>query len=218
MALSARELGLIAPRLRGARVLSLGYPDLLATAAEVEALLGVRPAKFTPFGRWHGRADPLPETLHVFEAVGATLDCVDVHPSRGVERFADLNHPCRLGSYDLVLDPGTIEHCFNAGQALLNAAGAVRPGGAIFHAAPLSRGNHGFYNFNPTLFHDFYTQNGWEIEVLKGISRQGAFRVPPSERFEAPPEAVLHCLARRLSDRALVIPRQSKYLRNPDLA
>lgn len=218
MALTLREIGLIAPRLPGASVLSLGYPDLLATADEIEALLGVRPVRFTSFGKWHGRADPIPETLHLFEAIGATLRCIDVNASRGIEQIADLNFPCALGSYDLVLDPGTIEHCFNAGQALLNAAGAVRPGGAIFHSVPLSMANHGFYNLNPTLFHDFYTQNGWEIELLKGVNRQGAFRVPATERFEVPPEAVLHCLARRATERPLVIPRQSKYLRNPDLA
>jgi len=218
MALTERDIALLAPWIPRRRVLALGYPDLVATAEEIEALLGVRPTEFTDFGAWHGRRHPLPETLHVFRALGATLDCVDIQASRGIERIVDLNFPCALGRYDLVIDPGTIEHCFNIGQALMNAASAVDAGGAIFHAIPMSMANHGFYNVNPTLLHDFYTQNGWRIELLKGVNRQGAFHVPATDRFEVPPEAVLHCIAVREHDSELQIPRQTKYLKHPGLA
>lgn len=218
MALTAQALALLARHLPGKRILSFGYPDLVASAEQIERLFGVRPTRYTEFGRWHGVDFPLPETLEVFEAIGAELACVDIQPSRGVERVVDLNQPCELGSYDLVIDAGTIEHCFNIGQAILNAAGAVAVGGLAFHAPPMTMLNHGFYNINPTLFHDFYVQNGWTLEALVGGTREGKFQVQATRRFAGPPEAVLYCLARRQRAGALRFPTQSKYLEHPDLA
>jgi hypothetical protein len=217
MALTLRALRLLAPLLPGRRVLSLGYPDLVARADEIAQLFGYRPARFTDFGRWHGVEHPLPETAELFDAIGARLDCVDIRPSRGVERVVDLNYPCELGIYDLVLDAGTVEHCFNIAQAILNAAGAVAPGGWIYHSPPLSMTNHGFYNLNPTLLHDFYEQNGWRLELLVGANAQGKFKVPHTDRFVAPSEALLYCIARRESAAPLKYPTQSKYLKNPAL-
>jgi hypothetical protein len=218
VALTRAALALLAPHLPGKRVLSLGYPDIVAPADEVERLLGVRPTRFTDFGRWHGVTYPLPETSELFEAIGARLECVDIRASRGVERVVDLNHPCDLGAHDMVLDAGTIEHCFNIAQAMINAAGAVAVGGAIFHAPPMTMLNHGFYNINPTLLHDFYTQNGWRIELLLGATRQGTFAVPATQRFAGAPEASLYCIARRTAADALRFPTQTKYLQNPGLA
>jgi hypothetical protein len=218
MALTLQALELLAPHLRGRRILSLGYPDLVVTGDDIRRLFGVTPTRFTEFGGWHGVQHPLPETLHVFEAIGASLECVDIHPSRGVERVVDLNRPCDLGQFDVVLDPGTIEHCFNIGQAILNAANAVAVGGSIYHSPPMTMLNHGFYNLSPTLLNDFYEQNGWEIVILTGAARGELFDVPPAARFKGPAEACLYCIAIRRSDRPLVFPTQAKYLANPSLA
>lgn len=218
MALTLESLDALAGWLHGSRVLSLGYPDIVVPAPEVERLLGIKVTELTQFGRWHGVDFPLPETLSVFRAIGATLQCVDIHPSRGVEQVVDLNLPCELGSYDVVIDAGTVEHCFNIGQAIMNAAGAVAAGGCILHSPPLSMPNHGFYNLNPTLLHDFYSQNGWEIELLSGVGKAGRFEVPATARFAAPAEASLLFLASRPELRPLAYPVQSKYLNNPGLA
>jgi hypothetical protein len=207
----------LASWLPGSRVLSLGYPDLVMPAAEVRRVLGVEPARFTDFGRWHGADYALPETVSVFEQVGASLDCVDIVASRGVERLVDLNLPCELGAYDVVIDAGTVEHCFNVGQAILNAANAVDAGGCVFHMPPLSMVNHGFYNLNPTLLHDFYAQNGWDIELLEGVTRDGRFAAPAAARFVAPAEASLLFIASRRERAALRLPTQAKYLKNPAL-
>lgn len=217
MALTRESLGALAGWLPGSSVLSLGYPDLVVTSADVEQILGVEVREFTPFGSWHGVEFPLPETVSVFRAIGASLHCVDVHPSRGVEQLVDLNLPCDLGSHDVVIDAGTIEHCFNIGQAIMNAANAVAAGGCILHAPPLSMANHGFYNINPTLLHDFYIQNGWEIELLSGVAKSGRFEVPVTSRFAAPMEASLLFVASRPTLRPLKFPTQSKYLLNPGL-
>lgn len=95
---------------------------------------------------------------------GGTLDCVDIKAHRGHERVADLNYPADLGSYDLVVDCGTIEHCSNVFQAVKNAATAVKVEGRILHHSPVNMMNHGYYNICPVFFRDFYEGNGWTIE------------------------------------------------------
>jgi hypothetical protein len=209
MGLVRASLEAIAPYVRGARILSLGYPDLLATPEDLRDVLGATPAP--------ARADTgRPETLETFASIGAAMRIVDVAAVRGVEELVDLNIPQDLGEYDLVLDAGTLEHCFCPGIALLNMAGAVRAGGRIFHAPPVSMLNHGFYNLCPTLFNDFYLQNGWAIELQEGRLAKGRgarFAIAWSARAPMPPaESVLHVCARRPDTRrALRIPRQTKY-------
>lgn len=219
MALTRTSLELLADRLPGKNVLSLGYPDVVVSAADIERLLGVTIKRFTKFASGHGRDFPLPETIELFESIGARLECVDIHASRGVERVVDLNQPCELGKYDVVIDAGTIEHCFNIAQAMMNAANAVNTGGCIFHSPPMSMINHGFYNLSPTFFHDFYTQNGWTIELLAGVQQDDRlFKLPSTGRFTAPPETSLRCIAVRTSDGELRFPTQTKYLRSPGAA
>jgi hypothetical protein len=78
----------------------------------------------------------------------------------------------------LVLDIGTIEHIFDAAHAFANVVTMVRPGGFAIHYSPVSWFNHGFYNFNPLLFREFYESNGFHViehslvfAPLNGISR-----------------------------------------------
>jgi hypothetical protein len=101
-------LEVLEPHLRGASILSLGYPDLAVTNADLQALFGVR----APANQITGR----PDTAAALRALGATMRAIDVRRSRGVEEIVDLNVPQELGQYDLVLDAGTIEHCFTRGD------------------------------------------------------------------------------------------------------
>lgn len=215
MALNKEALLVLAPHLRGKKVLSLGYPDLLIDQKEADEILGINPSKFTDNGSWHGYKHKLPETEEAFHLLGSTIDCVDIHASRGIERIVDLNEAQDLGQYDLVIDAGTIEHVANIGQALMTAAKAVKVGGLIFHTPPMSMMNHGFYNLCPTLFQDFYTQNGWKIEHFS-VWAKDKFSWSKTYRFKAPPESHIFCLARKNKE-GLIWPTQSKYLEHPDL-
>lgn len=210
MALPYHALNLIAPYLEG-EVLSLGYPDLDITADAAEKLFGYRPTKFTEAHTWHGRKDPLPDSEELFAKLGARLTVVDFTSDRGMERIADLNEPHDLGKFDLVIDPGTLEHCFNIGQAFLNACNAVKAGGKILHLNPMTMLNHGFYNLNPTLYHDFYLQNGWEINDCSVIK---SFEPKPeaTRRFQMQPEYLIRVLATRHTEDELKFPIQTKYL------
>jgi hypothetical protein len=63
----------------------------------------------------------------------------------------------------VVFDIGTIEHIFNAPKAFANIVSMLRRGGFVVHYSPVSWFNHGFYNFNPLLFREFYESNGFEV-------------------------------------------------------
>ena len=80
------------------------------------------------------------------ETIGIELDVYDITTERGFEIKTDLNFPLILEkSYDIVIDIGTLEHCFNIGQALMNMASLVGEKGFILHENPYNWGNHGFY-------------------------------------------------------------------------
>lgn len=236
MALNRDALQLVCKALRDSEaagcesqtVLSLGYPDVLVDASTLEELLGAQlatRASYRPdseaIARFHRMPEGtrIPEAQNLFALLGYDLEILDIGALRGGEMIHDLNEPVpeRLHRrYALIIDPGTLEHCFNIAQAAANAAQMVAPGGGVLHANPLNMFNHGFYNLNPTWYHDFYVANGFRLEALHVVSAAGGkparFDVPPTLRFtKAPPGSVLHCLARRVQDGPIVWPTQSKY-------
>lgn len=218
MAISSYPLKLAACHLKGAEVLSLGYPELLVQADRIEKWFGYSPSRFTKAPQ-HGKDFQIPETREFMEKVVKSFECVDVARIQGTERIVDLNYAQDLGEFDFVIDPGTLEHCFNVSQGLLNAAGAVRAGGRIMHISPVSMVNHGFWNFCPTLYHDFYRQNGWTVELLEiyenkgGAESIGSLKDMETSRYQVGPEQGVVCVARRGEKKPFVFPVQSKYKR-----
>jgi SAM-dependent methyltransferase len=217
------------------RALGLAYPDLLATRQQLTDIFGpgisdglsARPDS-AGVNAWHGTAALLPEiydTVAFFSALGVTLDCVDIRPSRGIERVVDMNGPLpedMAAAYDLVLDLGTLEHCFNVGQAFANAAAALRAGGCILHVNPLNAFNHGFYNFSPTFYADFYECNGFTVLYQGGLAgprlNQSHFDLPLYDRFADVPAGTHNVVvARRMAVQPIVWPTQRKYRINPAL-
>ncbi|MBI4615090.1 MAG: class I SAM-dependent methyltransferase [Planctomycetes bacterium] len=96
-----------------------------------------------------------------------TVESLDVSVFEGADRIHDLNLPiaCDLeGRYDVVFNGGTLEHVFHLPNALRNVHRMLRTGGRAIHIAPASNQvDHGFYSFSPTLFHDYYAANRYEI-------------------------------------------------------
>ena len=76
----------------------------------------------------------------------------------------DLKIPNSLeGQFDCIIDPGTIEHCFNIPVVLKNLEKMLRPKGRILHWNGLTNAiDHGFYMFL-TFFNDYYTAAGFQI-------------------------------------------------------
>lgn len=99
------------------------------------------------------------------------VESADVADWEGVDHVLDLNQPVPEGlreRFDVVFEAGTIQHVFDLRRVFANLHALVRPGGRVIHGmAPSSNHvDHGFYMFSPTLFHDFYSANGWRIEAF----------------------------------------------------
>lgn len=173
MGLPVTGLRLIAPLLPKSDVLCFGNPDLLLSPDTAKKYFGLSVPGWDG-GKGYGLPHLLADTRAVFSGLGAkSTYIIDLFPNKGVDLIGcNLNEPQpeMADRFDLVIDPGTMEHCSNVGQALMIAAGAVRGNGHVLHVCPLSMINHGFYNMCPTLLRDFYEQNGWKVLYL------GAFR------------------------------------------
>jgi hypothetical protein len=219
----------------GSTACSAGYPDLLVTEDHLAALLGAEKAKHVTVREdserilaWHrmgGILDRVFDAKSLFAQLGYSLDVIDIVRARGDEILVDLNRPLPPDfgrSFDLVLDTGTCEHCFNIGQAALNLASLVSENGIIIQALPLNVYNHGFYNANPTWFFDFYPPNGFEIQYFKGVSdvvmNPQFFDLPAHDRFrDVPANSIMIVIAHRERVMELKIPTQFKYAENPHL-
>jgi hypothetical protein len=218
------------------RMLSLGYSDMLVTEQQLSALCGADILNRINFRddseailKWHrleGTAPRLAETHSLFKAMNIDTEFVDIVASRGCEIVMDLNEPSAEemhGKYDVVYDGGTMEHCFNIGQVMRNIHAMTRLGGFIVHLNPINFFNHGFFNFNPTFYYDFYTQSGNRIvsdfHVLYGpVFASQMMTVPPiAGGAEVPARSVVLVIAQKTSDAIPGWPMQSKYLHTPNL-
>jgi hypothetical protein len=206
----------------GANIASMGYPDIVAPLDMLEKLLGVRfgALKYRPDSaqicKWHSLPfHEIPDAESFFDVLGATLDVYDIVKARGGEILCDLNKPIeKKQEYDFVLDVGTLEHCFNIGQAAVNMAGLLKAGGVIFHGNPHNSGNHGFYGINPTWYADFYGQDGFTLLYCKLMQRGAELQidVPLTSRFSCSAgEVNIFASARRDEVRPIHWPMQTKY-------
>mgnify|MGYP001593288772 FL=1 len=222
MALSISQTRALEKELKpGMRVASFGYPDLIAPVEAFEKMLGVEAQNLKyredsdAICKRHGlEKRPIPDAESFFRLMGAKLDVYDIVAERGCEIICDLNQPMKARmSHDIVLDVGTVEHCFNIAQAMMNMSMMVRLGGVIIHENPFNWGNHGFYNLNPTWYHDFYKANGFELMALHLVARDGSVGLPhPTQRFRYQGgECNIFAVAKRVEVGNMVYPVQSKY-------
>jgi len=211
---------------KGGTLLSLGYPDLLVKKDDLGVEAMVRPDS-KDIGKWHNWPFDIYESKDVFQKLGYASYFVDLLPSRGCERVLDLNQPIEwaaqdmLEQFDVVLDPGTLEHVFNIGQAFKNVLALLKPGGVVIHLNPTNQINHGFWSISPTAYWDFYTQNGCGIEEISTISGPVLNRVyqrlpltpeGPITRWQVAVEMSVMCVAKKpLEGKATLWPIQTKY-------
>jgi hypothetical protein len=94
------------------------------------------------------------------------LRTLDVSAYEGADIIADLNAPVPaelIGQFGLILDGGTMEHVFDIRQGMKNTADMLRTGGRAVHMTPSNNYvNHGFVQVSPTLYHDYYVENGFD--------------------------------------------------------
>jgi hypothetical protein len=179
--------------------LSAGYPDLLLKKHEIivkAEFLKVRDDS-AEIAHHHSFAGPMFDAELVFEGMGLKLSVIDRAVIRGCERVVDLNEPHDLGRFDLVIDPGTSEHVFNIGQSFQNLSNAVKVGGVISQALPMSMFNHGYWNVNPVAVLDWYAANGFDMERICIRHPGGVEESPTRHRLIGVPENSVVCLLAR---------------------
>jgi hypothetical protein len=201
------------------RVASMGYPDIIAQVPAMDGL--VYREDSDAICKRHGIPKrPIPDAHSYFGLHGCKLDVYDIVRERGCEIILDLNGRVdpilKAWGYDIVLDVGTLEHCFNIGQAIVNMAGMVKHGGHIIHENPFNWGNHGFYGLQPTFYADFYKANGFEVVELCLATRDGLKApAPHGERFRfTEAEVNAFCVARRVAMQSFTWPVQHKYAKS----
>lgn len=223
----------------GARIASLGYPDMLVPVARVREILQVPNDVGLPIRAdsesilaWHGLLDhpaydkKVVDAGWVLQKLGLQATYVDVHEVRGGEIRQDLNqklNPLLFEQFDIVYDAGTLEHCFNIAQAIENVLAMAKVGGFIYHGNPHNVGNHGFFNLTPTFYHDFYTQNGHDLvppgcEVIHNGEPQGVLPSVGRYHLTFGVETWIMACAVKKHDTPPHWPTQTKYITNPNLA
>lgn len=172
------------------------------------------------------------EILHqndVFKQLGfVEINSLDFYPHEKPTFTLDLNKPLSseyMNKYDLVYDGGTMEHCFNVPMVLENTIKFLKKGGTVVHVNPMSgQVGHGFYQFSPTLYYDFYTANGFDnlkIEIyIRRSKKEYVYEIPNNKinKFVNVPRcfmgarAFIHFSARKVKDvDEIVFPIQATY-------
>ncbi len=222
---------------RPVSIVCMGYPDVLISPAVLRkeiaqfglSKLAIREDSAQVMA-WHGLRVPDGDVPQIVESTALLRDLgfapryVDIVAARGGEIIMDMNEPLAealAGQFDIVYDAGGMEHYFNVGQAVKNILAFAKVGGAIYHGNPFLACNHGFYNFCPVFYHDFYRQNGHELIGACVALKNGmpAGQLPLLGRFRLldPTEMWLQVLVRKKHAGAPKWPTQTKYIENPGL-
>jgi hypothetical protein len=203
---------------RGGALLEIGeanwYGDLNpASVFSVEELAGIDPQTA------EGQFALAKLTYRKLFAPAATY-AVDLN---GTERAFrdDLNEPLELaGGFDLVINHGTAEHVFNVCQVFWSMHRMCTAGGYMIHDAPFTGWlDHGFYNFQPTLFYDLAEANGYDLvslsvtwmyppQILRVASREAMHKLAAGEIAG---NTMLFVVLRKLHDAPFRLPMQGVY-------
>jgi SAM-dependent methyltransferase len=226
-------------------LLTLGRQCVYATYDSVLAMLkaeGIEPKPLpgglslaTNIPAWQGTPYSKYTSDKVFFRALAGCDALalDVSEYEGADYIWDLNNPIppELESqFGVILDAGTLEHVFDVKQALQNLNRMLVSGGRVIHMSPGSNFlEHGFYQFSPTLFYDYYGVNGFTelrcfiLEIPHWTYTNGKNQVwewdlqrPYCNLMSHGMLLVIFCAEKTLSSTVDRIPQQGDSLRHAD--
>ena len=118
-----------------------------------------------------------------FSAVGfdslVSVDCSDYDSADVIFDLNQLGLEKELPDLaDVLMDIGTSEHVFHYPNCLKNIAESVAVGGFIFDSLPMNNQvDHGFYQFSPTIFSDFYDDNKFKILCISVVRMERGHEV-----------------------------------------
>jgi len=207
------------------KALCLGYPDCLVDYNTLVELHGNKFANKIPqdplpdeIRAWHKKAS-LPkifDMLWILREQGFEPTIFDGVNHRGFEVIVDLNEPLaeeHKQQYDIVIDTGTLEHCFNVGTAFKNVCESLKQGGVFMSAAPISKLNHGYWNFCTLAHQDGFEWNGFEILDRSYWVKNKELDVNTITPKSLPNRAITVVVAKRNEIKEWRWPIQGKYLR-----
>jgi len=152
-----------------ADILELGPQDINASREVVETaafrLHGETGKRFVE-GIFDESGRPRKDGHKIFYAMlGLSRYCsMDIYDKRADYR-QDLNSPVEgLGSFSVITNFGTAEHCFNIAAVFQNIHNLLKVGGTVLHVLPAFGDiNHGFYNVHPVFYQKLAGANGYEL-------------------------------------------------------
>lgn len=159
----------------------------------------------------------------LFSDKKAKLITLDISDYEGADISHDLNFPIPddlKNIADLIIDPGTVEHVFNCGQAMKNIHDMLVVGGSVFHHGPVNWVNHGYHNFSPIFYVEFYKQNNYRLVtpyVGKPDDVVGPWTYNPNHTLILPGHRYIqNIIAEGRPDQNCVFPKQERYQINWD--
>lgn len=139
-----------------------------------------------------------------------SVSAIDFDDSEGAEIIHDLNiigpDEEHRGYFDVIYNNGTMEHIFHTPNFLENIFLYLKEGGVVIHSAPINnQTEHGFYQFSPTLFYDFYTENRYDIlecSIAEHhlLEREHKYYFRPFNTFDHAPDALCGKLTTYMHD------------------
>lgn len=217
MALNYREidiiLGLIKSFSEPPSVLCLGYPDILIPPEMWPKEWITVPtrtiANWIDHGKPEHQGKPMLMAKSLLKSLGASQ--VTVYDIAGERDYTvDLNYPTRRIGFDIIIDPGTLEHCFNISQALVNVNQLLHVGGFVYHQAAIAYPNHGFWSISPIAFYKFYEMRGYQQErCFRMIKGEGDYVYlidmpdPPDNILHAPMPVVGGYVFKKTTDKSV---------------
>jgi len=147
------------------KILTIGHQELFLSPSQIEMLARRHALKLdaTDYS-WGGYADGFLKAFLGAERV-MSLDCSAYEHCDIVHDMNRPIDPSHHGTFDVVIDGGSLEHIFNFPVAVANCMNLVKVGGSVFIFTPANNHmGHGFYQFSPELFFQvFHERYGFRI-------------------------------------------------------
>ena len=162
-------------------ILTFGNQDIYATERDIRKWFQVEKIKFKePTQILYSTSDDVPKInkeaagyIHAktfFEFLGISKNKyydIDKFPFDRPKIIHDLQLPIDKkfhNFFNLIIDSGTLEHIFDVKSVMENIVRITKVGGYVLQFIPAQNFlNHGFYQFSPTFFYDFYLSNGFDV-------------------------------------------------------
>lgn len=158
------------------KTVTLGRQKISVSTSRLRSLFGDNVPQDSRYCEWLLEG-------HLGASQVASIDFSD-YENATITHDMNVPVPSSIGTYDTVIDYGTIEHVFNIPVALDNVRRLCRIGGQILHVSPADNFcGHGFWQISPELFFSLYSEaNGFtqtEIFLARRDRPSAWYRVAP---------------------------------------